>query len=63
MLHGSLWDPPDDVKDSVGSYVDEVGHKQGIVSDFIVFRFYIMLGFVLSAFDVENSQLSRSIAY
>ena len=24
MLHGSLWDPPDDVRDSVRRYVDEV---------------------------------------
>jgi hypothetical protein len=24
MLHGSLWDPPDDVRESVGKYVDEV---------------------------------------
>lgn len=24
MLHGSLWDPPDDVRESVGRYVDEV---------------------------------------
>jgi hypothetical protein len=25
MLHGSLWDPPDDVRASVRAYVDEVG--------------------------------------
>jgi EEF1A lysine methyltransferase 4 len=24
MLHGSLWDPEDDVKANVGAYVDEV---------------------------------------
>ena len=24
MLHGSLWDPQDDVRDSVKRYVDEV---------------------------------------
>ena len=24
MLHGSLWDPPDDVQQNVGKYVDEV---------------------------------------
>lgn len=24
MLHGSLWDPEDDVKENVGAYVDEV---------------------------------------
>lgn len=24
MLHGSLWDPPEDVKENVGKYVDEV---------------------------------------
>lgn len=24
MLHGSLWDPPDDVRENVGNYVDEV---------------------------------------
>jgi len=24
FLHGSLWDPPDDVKENVGKYVDEV---------------------------------------
>jgi EEF1A lysine methyltransferase 4 len=25
MIHGSLWDPPDDVRSNVGMYVDEVG--------------------------------------
>ncbi|KAG0645890.1 hypothetical protein D0Z07_8055 [Hyphodiscus hymeniophilus] len=24
FIHGSIWDPPDDVKESVGRYVDEV---------------------------------------
>lgn len=24
FLHGSLWDPPEDVRESVGKYVDEV---------------------------------------
>lgn len=24
FIHGSVWDPPDDVKESVGKYVDEV---------------------------------------
>lgn len=24
MLHGSLWDPPDEVRENVGRYVDEV---------------------------------------
>lgn len=24
MIHGSLWDPPDDVRSNVGRYVDEV---------------------------------------
>jgi hypothetical protein len=24
MIHGSLWDPPDDVRDNVGRYVNEV---------------------------------------
>lgn len=24
FLHGSLWDPPDDVRSNVGKYVDEV---------------------------------------
>jgi EEF1A lysine methyltransferase 4 len=24
MLHGSLWDPEDDVKQNVGAYIDEV---------------------------------------
>jgi hypothetical protein len=24
MIHGSLWDPPDDVKDNVGKYANEV---------------------------------------
>lgn len=24
MLHGSLWDPEDDVKENAGAYVDEV---------------------------------------
>jgi len=24
MIHGSMWDPPDDVKDNVGRYVNEV---------------------------------------
>lgn len=24
MIHGSLWDPPDDVRENVGKYVDEV---------------------------------------
>ncbi|TVY47578.1 Endothelin-converting enzyme [Lachnellula occidentalis] len=26
MLHGSLWDPPADVRDNVGKYVDEASH-------------------------------------
>lgn len=25
MLHGPLWDPPDDVRERVGKYVNEVG--------------------------------------
>ncbi|CZR56661.1 uncharacterized protein PAC_06550 [Phialocephala subalpina] len=25
MMHGSQWDPPDDVRENVGKYVDEVG--------------------------------------
>jgi hypothetical protein len=25
MLHGSMWDPPDDVRKAVGEYVNEVG--------------------------------------
>lgn len=24
FIHGSLWDPPEDVRESVGKYVDEV---------------------------------------
>lgn len=24
MIHGSLWDPPEDVRCNVGKYVDEV---------------------------------------
>jgi hypothetical protein len=24
MIHGSLWDPPDDVRSNVGQYVEEV---------------------------------------
>lgn len=24
MIHGSLWDPPEDVRENVGKYVDEV---------------------------------------
>jgi len=24
MIHGSLWDPPADVRNNVGNYVDEV---------------------------------------
>jgi hypothetical protein len=24
FIHGSLWDPPDDVRENVGRYVDEV---------------------------------------
>lgn len=24
MIHGSLWDPPDDVRENVGKYVEEV---------------------------------------
>jgi hypothetical protein len=24
FIHGSLWDPPDDVRENVGKYVDEV---------------------------------------
>lgn len=24
MLHGSLWDPEDDVKENVGAYINEV---------------------------------------
>lgn len=24
MIHGSLWDPPEDVRRNVGNYVDEV---------------------------------------
>lgn len=27
MLHGSLWDPEDDVKENVGGYVAEVGTR------------------------------------
>ncbi len=26
MIHGSLWDPPEDVRSNVGQYVDEVKH-------------------------------------
>jgi hypothetical protein len=25
FIHGSLWDPPEDVRENVGRYVDEVG--------------------------------------
>ena len=25
FIHGSLWDPPEDARENVGSYVDEVG--------------------------------------
>ena len=33
FLHGSLWDPPEDVRESVGRYVNEVSRlKMGIVS-------------------------------
>lgn len=24
FLHGSLWDPPEDVRENVGAYVDQV---------------------------------------
>lgn len=24
MIHGSLWDPPEDVRENVGKYVEEV---------------------------------------
>ena len=27
MIHGSLWDPPEDVRCNVGKYVDEVEHR------------------------------------
>lgn len=27
MIHGSVWDPPDDVRSNVGQYVDEVETK------------------------------------
>jgi hypothetical protein len=26
MIHGSLWDPPEEVRSNVGKYVDEVKH-------------------------------------
>lgn len=29
MLHGSLWDPEDDVKENAGAYVDEVCTDEG----------------------------------
>jgi hypothetical protein len=28
MIHGSLWDPPEDVRSNVGKYVDEVGEHR-----------------------------------
>lgn len=27
MLHGSMWDPPDDVRENVGKYIDEVSQR------------------------------------
>lgn len=24
MIHGSLWDPPEDVRENIGKYIDEV---------------------------------------
>ena len=30
MLHGSLWDPEDDVKKNVSAYVDEVGRSKRV---------------------------------
>jgi hypothetical protein len=38
FIHGSLWDPPDDLRGNVGKYVDEVCLTpigQGVVSDFV----------------------------
>jgi hypothetical protein len=32
MLYGSLWEPEDDVKANVGTYVDEVSHMQRSLS-------------------------------
>lgn len=28
MLHGSLWDPPEGVRENVGKYVDEVSYTK-----------------------------------
>lgn len=30
MLHGSLWDPEDDVKENTKAYVDEVSHVHSV---------------------------------
>lgn len=40
FLHGSLWDPPDDVRDNVGRYVDEVARvlKPGGMWLYITYR-------------------------
>lgn len=40
FLHGSLWEPPDDVRESVGKYVDEVARvlKKGGMWLYITYR-------------------------
>ncbi|RDW66924.1 hypothetical protein BP5796_09673 [Coleophoma crateriformis] len=40
MIHGSLWDPPEDVRENVGKYVQEVGRvlKPGGVWLYITYR-------------------------
>lgn len=40
MLHGSVWDPPDDVRDSVGRYVREVKRvlRQGGLWLYVTYR-------------------------
>lgn len=40
MLYGSLWDPPDEVQENVGKYVDEVARvlKPGGVFLYITWR-------------------------
>lgn len=37
MLHGSLWDPEDEVKENVGAYIDEVRSRtDGVVAQRIL---------------------------
>ncbi len=36
FIHGSLWDPPEDVRENVGAYVDEVCFLPSLIVPFYV---------------------------